>query len=256
MGRARAPSAVDPGWRIKGWALKERLDKEKEEDWPAKKPKLEVVWSLKADSRPILDDNATLESLEEEISWIQTKLVEVLDEHVRKITICTRSKRWWNEDIRTKRSQLGRISRFRKAGKASQAAVREAKKALRRSIRRARRECWERFLEEADGNDIWAVPRYTRPQRSAAVPTISHRGVIAEDNSAKARILMDISFPLPVHYGGDEGQEGPPGTAFQAIDDRIVRRAFDGTSTKKSPGPDGFGPLAIRCLMIGTPGEW
>ena len=29
---------------MQGWALKERLDKEKEEEWPPEKPKLEVLW--------------------------------------------------------------------------------------------------------------------------------------------------------------------------------------------------------------------
>lgn len=214
-----------------------------------------MVWGLKSDSRPFLDDDATLRALEREIDWIQHTLVETLDSHVRRITICVRSKRRWNEDIRARRRQLGRISWHRRAGRASQAAVREAKKALRRSIRRARRECWERLLKEASGDDIWAIPRYTNPQRSTAVPTISYRGAVAEDNSAKASMLMDISFPPPAPYGGDEGQEGPPRTAFRAIDKRIVQRAFRGTSTKKSLGPDGVGPLAIRCLYDRTPGE-
>lgn len=84
-----------------------------------------------------------------------------------------------------------------------------------------------------------AIPRYTKPQRSAAVPTISHRGTVADDNESKAQMLMEISFPPPVPYEGDEGQERPPGTAFRVVDERVVRGAFQGTATKKSPGPDG-----------------
>lgn len=34
--------------------------------------------------------------------------------------------------------------------------------------------------EEAEGDDFWAVTRYTGPQRSAAVPTISHHATIAD----------------------------------------------------------------------------
>lgn len=52
-------------------------------------------------------------------------------------------------------------------------------------------------------------PRYTKPQRSAAVTTISHRAAVAEDNKSKSRMLTEISFPPPVPYKGDEGQEGP-----------------------------------------------
>ena len=53
----------------------------------------------------------------------------------------------------------------------------------------------------------------------------------------KAQILMEISFPPPTEYYGDEGREGPPGTAYQAIDSLMVDRAFRGTSSRKSPGP-------------------
>jgi hypothetical protein len=50
---------------------------------------------------------------------------------------------------------------------------------------------------------------------------------------------------LHTHVHG-EGQEGPPGTAFQLVDEYLVARAFRGT--KKSPRPDGVGPLAISCV--------
>lgn len=249
----RPAPVVAPGWRMRGWALRERLDKEKDKDWPNTESKLEVAWSLGSTTRPTLSDCSTLDELGEEIDWIQDSLVGILDRYVREIAICARSKRWWNEDIKVKRHQLGRVSRFKRAGQASREAVWKAKKALRRSLQRARRECWEKFLETAEGDDIWAVPRYTKPQRSAAVPTISHCGVVAEDIAAKADMLVDISFPEPVEYEGDEGQRGPPGTAYQTIDERLVQRVCWGMSTKKSPGPDGVGPLAIRCLFDRDP---
>lgn len=35
-------------------------------------------------------------------------------------------------------------------------------------------------------------------------------------------MLMDISFLPPTPYEGDEGQEGPPGTAYYIVDERPV----------------------------------
>ena len=58
--------------------------------------------------------------------------------------------------------------------------------------------------------------------------------------------------PPPVPYEGGEGQEGPPGQAFRLVDNLCVHWAFQKTSSKKSPGPDGVGPLAFRCLFM----EW
>ena len=150
--------------------MKEGLDKEKEEDWLSAEPKLEVLWGLQVEARPTLMDGCVARDLEDEIEWIQSTLVSVL-KNVRQTTICARSKRWWNEDLKDKRQQLGRTFRWKRGGTAtaSQAAVKEGKKALRTSIRSARRECWEEYPNRADGDDIWAITRYVNPQRSAGM---------------------------------------------------------------------------------------
>ena len=49
---------------------------------------------------------------------------------------------------------------------------------------------------------------------------------------------MEISFPPPTPYNGDEGDDGPPGVAYMSVDERMVATAFQGTNKKKSPGPD------------------
>ena len=58
-------------------------------------------------------------------------------------------------------------------------AEKEAGKAPRNEIRKAKRRTWEEFLHKADGNNIWSVMTYTKPQRGSEVPTISHNGVTA-----------------------------------------------------------------------------
>ena len=88
---------MDKDWKIRDWALKERLDKERSEEWSGSEAKLEVIWNLAGQSRPRLGDDSSLRELEDEIDWIQDTLVGVLDKHVRRITICARSKRWWKD---------------------------------------------------------------------------------------------------------------------------------------------------------------
>ena len=117
----------------------------------------------------------------------------------------------------------------RRTGRGGEAEVKRVKGVLRREIRKARRECWENFLNEANGEDVWAITRYIGLGRSTVVPTITHRGVTADTHEDKAEMLMDISFPPPTPYDRDEGQEGPPGTAFHAVDELLVARAFRGT---------------------------
>ena len=64
---------------------------------------------------------------------------------------------------------------------------------------------------------------------------------------------MAISSPAPVPYEGGEGRVGPPGCAYQAVSPELVAAAFQGTSSKESPGPDGVGPLAIQCVYDWEP---
>lgn len=89
---------------------------------------------------------------------------------------------------------------------------------------------------------------YTKPQRSAAVPTLQHRGATADRHEDKARMVMEISIPTPTPYDGDDGVPGPPGTAYQSVTELVMQCAFRGTSCKRSPEPDGIGRLAIRCV--------
>ena len=86
-----------------------------------------------------------------------------------------------------------------------------------------------------------------------AVPTINHRGKAASEYQDKIDMLAKTSFPLLAHYGGDEGQEGPPDRAFMVISVEWVRGASQDTSGKKSSVPDGVSLLAIKCLSDWDP---
>ena len=162
---------VDPGWKIRGWALKKRLDQEKEEERMIREkkavkkgPTMGETWIQKTSTvplgevgygvRPTLDDTSTVEELEDEIEWVQSTLIDILNQHCKVATICARSKRWWNDEIREKRKTLGRTTRRWKREGGGYAEVKEAKKILRRAIKKARRECWEDFLNQAEGDDI------------------------------------------------------------------------------------------------------
>lgn len=40
----RPAPEVAKGWKMRGWALRSRLEDEKKEEWPAEKPKLDFLW--------------------------------------------------------------------------------------------------------------------------------------------------------------------------------------------------------------------
>ena len=89
---------VDPRWKIRGWALKKRLDQEKEEEIKAKTgPTMGESWVRVSSTvplgevsfgvRPTLSDTSTAEEPEDEIDWIQVAHIDILNEHGKAVTI-------------------------------------------------------------------------------------------------------------------------------------------------------------------------
>ena len=190
-------------WKFRGWALKKKLDDEKEAQKRGEKVvTLEDKWRAltEAEDRPILNDTSSRDDVRAEVDWIQSKLVHLLNKETVKITICARSKRWWNEDIKACRRKVGAAERKRKQKKDGwRQTLRMAKRDLQDAIRKAKRKTWTEFLESAAGKEVWSVLRYIGPPRSNCVPTISHKGNRADSLEEKAAMLRSISFPAPSH---------------------------------------------------------
>ena len=160
-----------------------------------------MAYPTEQEWRPILNDLSTTKQLSEGIDWIQERLQDLLKTEVRRISICARSKPWWNEDIRKKRRDVSRAERLRKRGVPGwKETIWKSKAILSKAIRKAKREKWTEYLEAAAGKEVWAVMRYIGPARSNTVPTISHQGVTAECLEEKTKMLKEISFPSPVPY--------------------------------------------------------
>jgi len=82
-------------------------------------------------------------------------MTATLDEHARKKHWCSRSKPWWCEELKELRKDLGRARRkWRVAGISR---VKVARREFQRAIRKAKRDCWNRFLQEADGIKVWTA---------------------------------------------------------------------------------------------------
>jgi hypothetical protein len=61
------------------------------------------------------------DNVQREAEWCEEVLSKVLDAKAKKIRICARSKRWWNGEMKERRSALGREKR---RGRRSEAAAR------------------------------------------------------------------------------------------------------------------------------------
>jgi len=77
---------------------------------------------------------------------LREAMVGTLNSHARAKRWCSRSKPWWTEELAELLKQLGRARR-RPAGIGR---TRDARRNLRRAIRKAKKECWNKFLQEAN----------------------------------------------------------------------------------------------------------
>jgi hypothetical protein len=209
-------------------------------------------WTVLLADRQSLEDDSSRAELEEEAVRIQQATIEILNKHAKKITLCARSKRWWNEEIAQRRRELGRAKRRWRTRKGSRREAKEAKRLWQKTIRNAKRQTWEDFLQNAKDEEVWSVIRYTKPNKVSSVPTITDsRGNTADTHDDKADMLARMAFPPPVEYDGGSGEEGPEGVAFEFVDADAVRSAIYSMSGKKAPGPDGLGALVLQLMW-----EW
>jgi hypothetical protein len=77
--------------KVTGWDI-DGLKSEKENYEKAQK-----YWRDKSSKRPILTEESSEDELQKEAEWIQRNFVNHLNKCCKKVKVCARSKRWWNE---------------------------------------------------------------------------------------------------------------------------------------------------------------
>ena len=95
----------------------------------------EKLWMELAKERAHLDAECTADKVEQEATWCQETMGNVLDATAKMIRICAESKRWWNTDIREKRMVVGRDKRRRRNSEEAAKAKAEFLNFIRQSKR-------------------------------------------------------------------------------------------------------------------------
>ena len=180
----------------------------------------------------VLDDTSSAEQLEKAAVALKEAMVGTLDEHARRKRWCSRSKPWWTEDLAELRRELGR-ERRRPAGIGR---ARDARRNLRRAIRKAKKECWNRFLQEAKGGEVWKAAGYTAPRLDrTGQALVDEDGNIAKSQDERETAILKAHFP-----------KGPPGTyepaaggrAFERVDAHLIGSLLAKAANTAAPGDD------------------
>jgi phage/plasmid-associated DNA primase len=128
------------------------------------------AWKL----RPPIKNGDTDEFKEWQEKWLTGKtaysdpmqkinrFTNFLDETFGRKTWSPHAKRWWNDDLDKQRKQLLNLPRHSPEFKT-------ARLKWFKVVRKAKRECWESFLQESDPDRIWKTIN-SKPARHA-IPT-------------------------------------------------------------------------------------
>jgi len=203
----------------------------------------EKLWTELAKERAHLDAECTADEVEQEATWCQEVTGNVLDATAKKIRICTRSKRWWNADIKKTKKAVGRKKRRR----LNWEEAARAKAELQKSIRQSKRKMWREYLQNLRGAEAWRAARYANPRAGTTVEVLTDReGKQVNTSLEKEEMLMHESFPP---NDDDQYYELPPaGSANTRVTEQAVERALFSKSVKKAPGPDKLSFGAIQLL--------
>jgi len=230
------------GWDIDGL----KSEEEKENYQKAKK-----YWKDKSSERPILTEESSEEELQKEAEWIQRNFANHVNRCCKKVRVCARSKRWWNEEITENRRILGSLKRARRRGEATQQQVKKQRSNVRRIIRQSKTKMWQDFLSSATQDQVWQALRYTKLGGQQTTKALKSRdGVVAESWEDKAELIKEEAFPRPLK-GVERKAPKKGGGMWKKITDEDIRLALFDQSVKKAPGPDRLGFKAMRLLW-----EW
>jgi hypothetical protein len=218
-------------------------------------------WKLRP---PIKTDD--IDELEDwTVRWISSKprdpepmseirrFSEFLDEVFGRKKLSPHAKRWWTDELDQKRKELLSIARQSPAWNA-------ARTQWFKHVRRAKRECWEEFVQLSEPDKIWKT--ITGKPASYAMPTLrvqngDHEG-LAQTHEEKVLAIANISFPnredntrpvIPTHT--------PGAPKFRGLCPEGLHQIIATTRNNSAPGNDGLRYMAIRlwnsldsCLFV------
>jgi hypothetical protein len=195
------------------------------------KDEAELLRLEASETRPILDDFSFCEDIESETLWIEENFQKILNQKARRIRLCARSKRWWNDTIDANHKAVSQAKR-RQHELGGKDRLRAARKAMKTEIRKAKREMWQTFLGNAQLDDVWRALEFTKPAMNMAHPTLrDESGNTATSIEEKRQMLIDHAFPLPPSDPCNEYIFKPAGHFHKSISREIIAASVWGQAS-------------------------
>lgn len=241
------------GWKISTLCDQISLSRSQNQVHPA-----EVEWVKEYSNLPEVDILGNSDDLNQAATALTKAISRFLDRYAPRAKISPRSKRWWNDDIREQRKKLGRAvnQHNRRGGEERWNTVVKERAYLKKIIRKSKKECWEKWLQSADGDHVWDVLRGTkRKTRMDAIGTLhGEHGMTASTNDEKRALLTMISFPSQNRAPENGIEINEQSTEIWDVGSDAISKALYAMPNRKAPGPDGITAEMLKLLQSITPG--
>lgn len=109
-----------------------------------------TAWIEEGIGRPYLSIESSMQDLDDEVEWFEAKLSQLLDRHAKITRVGAYSKRWWNKEVAEARKVWAQDKKKYGRNISFKEELRQARNAYYHTIRKAKRECWQNFLQGAD----------------------------------------------------------------------------------------------------------
>ena len=169
-------------------------------------------------------------------------------------------KRWWNEEVAQARKTWAKEKKTWGQVTPNREKLKQARNMFYRLVRKAKRECWQNFLEgkeetldpakirPEDKNRCWTALKYTKAKANSTTPAlIGPNNEVATTMQEKEALVRAYAFPTPPVFCGAEYQPRQ-GVAHLSITKNSVGKALLCQSVKKAPGPNMHNFRILRIL--------
>jgi len=101
------PGKTVTGWNISGWEGRAKEEEERKKAEKKARRAEDTFRQLMGGTQ--LDDESTMEQISGMADRLRAAVTETLDRHAVQKRWCSRSKRWWTDELRDLRKTLGRV---------------------------------------------------------------------------------------------------------------------------------------------------
>jgi len=234
-------------------------------DWKAFSEKLieldqspKLRWEYQENIGPEWEDGPDIEldfdlGLENEALKLQKIIKTAAEASIPRKKPFSKSKAWWTEKLSSLRKQYGKARKLWKKSstKDTNKAFLEARNSYFQEVKLAKTSCWNTFLENAQGKEIFKAYSYTKKRLIPRLPVLKYEDdKVAISFKDKCHAFMTTLFKKPPSSDPIDWATVPKQSKWSDlwpnIRDKEVKNAIFQSSIKKAPGPDDISFLIIQ----------